>query len=65
MRWNSTGEGTRLPRCSVKTHHLPAHLQVRDVGVEINAVDALQIQDHMRVEEVIDIDRGGHGATST
>jgi hypothetical protein len=48
-----------------KTHHLPAHLQVGDVGVEVDAVDALQIQDHVRVEEVIDVDRGGHGATST
>jgi hypothetical protein len=44
--------------------HLPADLQVRDVGVQIDAVQALQVEGHMAVEEVVDVARCGHGTTS-
>jgi hypothetical protein len=43
--------------------HLPAHLQVGDVDVEVDAIQALQVQPDMPVEQVIDIDRVGHGHT--
>jgi hypothetical protein len=44
--------------------HLPADLQVGDVGVQIDAVQALQVEGHMAVEEVVDVARRSHGTTS-
>jgi hypothetical protein len=36
--------------------HLPAHLEVGDVGVEVEAVEALQVQSDVAVEEVVHIE---------
>jgi len=44
--------------------HLPADLQVGDVGVQIDAVQALQLEGHMAVEEVVDAAHHSHGTTS-
>jgi hypothetical protein len=44
--------------------HLPADLQVGDVGVQIDAVQALQVEGHMAVEEVVDVAGCDHGTTS-
>ena len=44
--------------------HLPADLQVGDVGVQIDAIQALQVEGHMAVEEVVDVARHSHGTTS-
>jgi hypothetical protein len=41
--------------------HLPAHLQVGNIGVEVDAIQALQVQPHMPVEQIVDVDRLGHG----
>jgi hypothetical protein len=55
---NSTGEGIGLPRCRVKKgHDLPAHLQVGDLPVEVDAVQALKVQHHVPVQHLADGDR--------
>jgi hypothetical protein len=41
-----------------KTHHLPTDLQIRHVGVEVDPVQALQIQRDMAVENPVDRYRG-------
>jgi len=44
-----------------KRHHLPADLQqVRDVGVEIDAFQALDVQDNVTVQRVVDIAHRRH-----
>ncbi|HTF54821.1 MAG TPA: hypothetical protein VK735_45890 [Pseudonocardia sp.] len=43
-----------------ETDYLPTHLQVRDIGVEIDPIQALQIQRYLPVEDVVDRHRGGH-----
>ena len=47
------GDGIGLPRCAVrKLHHLPTDLQIRHIAVEIDPIQALQIQAHVPVEVV-------------
>jgi hypothetical protein len=41
--------------------HLAADLQVGDVGVEVDAIQALQVQPHMPIQQIVDVDRLGHG----
>jgi hypothetical protein len=43
--------------------HLPAHLQLGDVDVEVDAIQALQVQPYVPVEQVVDIDRVAHDRT--
>ena len=45
-----------------EAHDLARGLQVRHVGVEIDPIEALEIEDHMVVEQVVHVDDGGHGA---
>lgn len=42
-------------------HHLPAHLQVGDVGVEEQTVDAVLLEADMPVQHFIDVGHDGHG----
>jgi hypothetical protein len=44
--------------------HLPVNLQVGDVGIQVDAVQALQVEGHMAVEEVVDVAHRSHGTTS-
>jgi hypothetical protein len=46
-------------------HHLPCDLQVGHVGVEVDAVKTLQVQPHMPLEQVVDVDRVAHAAPRT
>jgi len=39
---------------------LPAHLQVRDVGVQVEAVDAGDVEPDVAVEHVVDVHHAGH-----
>ena len=43
-----------------KRRHLPAHLQIRHIAVQINPIHALQIQAYMPVEHIIHRNRGSH-----
>jgi hypothetical protein len=43
--------------------HLPAHLQLGDVDVEVDTIQALQVQPYVPIEQVVDIDPVGHGHT--
>jgi hypothetical protein len=52
---NSAGDGIGRPRCWVmKRHHLPAGLQDRHVRVQVDPVQALDIQHHMPAQHLID-----------
>jgi hypothetical protein len=44
--------------------HLPANLQVRDVGIQLDAVQAPQVEGHMALEEVVEVARRSHATTS-
>jgi hypothetical protein len=37
-----------------ETHHLTAHLRVRHVRVQVDPVQALHVQTHMTVEQIVD-----------
>ena len=37
-----------------KRHHLPAHLQVRHVAVQIDPIQTLHIEPHMPVKHIVD-----------
>src|SRR5205807_6517652 len=50
---------------SQERHDLTADLQVGDVAIEVHPVEALQVQRHMAVEHIVDIDHLGHPATSS
>src|SRR5207245_11052475 len=50
---------------SQERHDLTADLQVGDVAIEVHPVEALQVQRHMAVEHIFDIDHLGHPATSS
>jgi len=41
--------------------NLPTHLQVRDVGVEVDPIQALQVQRHLPIEHIVDRHRRRHG----
>jgi hypothetical protein len=43
-------------------HHLPAHLEVRDVRVEQHPVHALDLESHVTIEDLVDV-RLGHPPT--
>ena len=43
--------------------HLSAHLQLGDVDVEVDTIQALQVQPYVPIEQVVDIDPVGHGHT--
>ena len=38
-------------------HHLPAHLELGQVAVQVDPVQAVQIELHMPVEHIVDRDR--------
>ena len=38
-------------------HHLPAHLQLGEVAVQVDPVQAVQIEVHVPVEHIVDRDR--------
>jgi hypothetical protein len=46
-------------------HDLPANLQIRDIGVQQKPVDALDLERHVRLQDVVDVRhaRVGHGAS--
>src|SRR5207248_11070591 len=46
-------------------HHLARHLQVRDIRVQIDAVQALQIETDMAIEQLVDVRHLSHGAPPT
>src|SRR5215471_10348385 len=39
--------------------HLAAHLKGGDVGVEVDAIEALKIEDNVLIEELVDVGRHG------
>jgi hypothetical protein len=43
------------------THNLSADLQVGDVGVHVDAVNAFKIEHHMAVEHIVDVHHFGDG----
>jgi hypothetical protein len=43
--------------------HLPTHLQVRHVGVQVDAIQALQVERYMAVEHVVDVAHRRHHGT--
>ena len=43
-----------------KRHHLPAHLQVRHIAVQIDPIQALHIQAHMPVKHIVYRHRRSH-----
>jgi len=46
---------------SEEPRHLPTDRHVRDVGVEIQAVDAGKVQTHVAVQHVVDVCHARHG----
>jgi hypothetical protein len=53
---NSAGGGDRVAKMpGEKHHHLARDLQVRHVGVEVDAVQALQVEAHVAVEHVVEV----------
>ena len=38
-----------------KRDHLPAYLQLRNVGIQVNAIQALQIEHDMPIDDLIDV----------
>jgi hypothetical protein len=52
---------SRWPKCAVKErHHLPTDLQIRHISVEVDPVQAPQIERDLPVENLIDRYRCGH-----
>ena len=49
---------TEMPR--QKPHHLPANLQARHIRVQIQPVDALDLERHMTLEHVVDVRHARH-----
>src|SRR6478609_990322 len=47
------GDGIGNPKRGQKAHHLPGHLQTGHPSVEVNPVEALQIQTHVPIEDVV------------
>jgi len=45
---------------ALEAHHLPAHLQVGDVRVQIQPIDTLDLERHMTLEHVIDVRHARH-----
>lgn len=43
-----------------KRHHLPGHLQIWHIPVQINPVQALHIQRHMPIKQIIHPHHIGH-----
>lgn len=43
--------------------HLPTHLQVRHIAVEVDAVQALDVQPHVPIQQVVDRHHGSHHRT--
>jgi hypothetical protein len=44
-------------------HHLPSDLEVRHIGVQVDAIQALKVQRHMAVEHVVDVAHRRHHGT--
>jgi len=58
---NKAGEATGLPRCWVKkVITLPADLQLWDIAVEVDTIQAVEVQDDMTLEHIIDVEHLGH-----
>jgi hypothetical protein len=43
-------------------HHLPTDLQVGNIGVEVDPVEALDLQAHVSVQQLVDVDDFTHAA---
>jgi hypothetical protein len=52
--------GDGLTQMVAEPVDLPAHLQIGDVGVEIETIHALNVQPHMPVKNLVDIHHAGH-----
>ena len=48
-----------------KRDHLPAYLQLRNVGVQVNAIQAFQIERDMPIDDLIDVAYLCHAASPT
>ncbi len=58
------GGGDRLAEVSLaEPLHLATDLQIGNVGVEVEAVDACQLEPNVTVQDVVDVDRIGHHPT--
>jgi hypothetical protein len=44
---------------------LASDLQLRDIAVEVDPIQALEVQDDVTVQDVIDVDHFGHPTTSS
>ena len=50
--WRSDG---LIAMLTEKGHHLTAHLQRGNVGVQVNAVQAFEVQHHVPIEHLVDV----------
>lgn len=48
-----------------ESDHLPADLEVGDVGVQVHPVQALDVEGDVAVQEIVDVRDTSHRATST
>src|SRR5437773_7801817 len=46
-------------------HHLPAHLQIRHIGVQVDSIQTVEVEDDVPFERVVDVHRAGHVAVLT
>ena len=49
--------GHRETAVPQELHHLPTHLQLAEIAVEVDPVQALQIEAHVPVEHLVDRNR--------
>jgi len=50
-----------LPRCSVKkVNYLAGDLQLRDIAVEVDPIQAFEVQDDVTVQDFVDVDHLRH-----
>ena len=53
----AAGRALRRPCHQVELHHLPTHLQLGEIAVQVDPVQAFQIKVHVSVEHIVDRDR--------
>jgi hypothetical protein len=41
-------------------HHLPTHLQVRHIAVQVDPIQALDVQGHLPIKHTVHRQRAGH-----
>ena len=61
MRLNRAGEHLVAQVLGQERDHLAADLQVGDIGVEVDAIQALQVQRYMTVQDLVDVHHPPHG----